>query len=72
MNNKRSYGIIRMYDPLKGFGFLRNSTGKGKDIFFFYQDLDIDDKDICIGDVLSFNIEQAPRGPRAREIKKES
>jgi cold shock CspA family protein len=72
MTNEVHYGTVRMYDELKGFGFLRHNTGKGKDVFFFYDDLKFDDKDVCVGDVLSFSIEMMEKGPRARNIEKVS
>lgn len=64
------FGRVRMYDHFKGFGFIRRD--KGKDVFFFYDDIDGDDRNIVEGDTVSFRIELAPKGPKAKGLKKES
>ena len=65
----REFGTVRAYDSFKGFGFIRRE--KGKDVFFFYDDIVHDDKVISVGDTVSFNIEAAPKGPKAKELVKE-
>jgi CspA family cold shock protein len=65
----RVFGIVRAYDSFKGFGFIRRD--KGKDVFFFYDDIMHDDKVISVGDTVSFTIEIAPKGPKAKELIKE-
>jgi len=65
----REFGIVRAYDFFKGFGFIRRD--KGKDVFFFYDDILDDDKVISVGDTVSFTVEKAAKGPKARTLKKE-
>ena len=65
----RESGIVRVFDPLKGFGFIRRE--KGKDVFFFYSEILEEDRLLFVGDVVTFNVEIKPKGPRAFDIKKE-
>lgn len=61
-------GVVKWYNPRKGFGFIENE--EGKDIFvhrtqvpqgiFLYE-----------GDKVSFEIEDSEKGPQAVNIKKE-
>ncbi len=66
---KREHGRVRTYDHFKGFGFIRRE--KGKDVFFFYDQITEDDKNLSEGDTVSFTVDDAPKGPRALEIRKE-
>lgn len=70
MSSEILFGRVRMYDNFKGFGFIRRD--KGKDVFFFYDDIEGDDRNIVEGDTVSFQIELAPKGPKAKGLKKES
>ena len=63
-------GYINTYDPLKGFGFIRRE--KGKDVFFYYDELKTPEGKIGVGDNVSFSVESSGKGPRARDIVKES
>ncbi len=65
----RDSGVVRAFDPLKGFGFIRRE--KGKDVFFFYTEISEDDKLIYVGDIVSFEIKQMDKGPRAFDVKKQ-
>ena len=65
----REFGVVRAYDSFKGFGFIRRA--KGRDVFFFYDDISQDDRLISIGDTVSFTVEKAPKGPKAKSLKKE-
>jgi CspA family cold shock protein len=66
--NDRHFGIIKTFDVFKGFGFIQRQ--KGKDVFFFYQEI-IDNKILVEGDKVSFTVEKKPKGWRAFNIKKE-
>jgi CspA family cold shock protein len=68
--DERHFGIIKTFDVFKGFGFIQRQ--KGKDIFFFYQEIDGDDKILAEGDKVSFTIEKKPKGLRAFNIRKEA
>jgi len=61
-------GIVKEYFPLKGFGFIRRE--KGRDVFFFYKDLDDKDVKVDIGDRVEFCIVKGGKGPKAIDIKK--
>lgn len=67
--NDRHFGVIKIFDVFKGFGFIRRQ--KGKDVFFFYQEIIDDDKILAEGDNVSFTIEKTHKGWRAFNIKKE-
>jgi len=67
---ERHFGIIKTFDVFKGFGFIQRN--KGKDVFFFYQEIESDDKILAEGDTVSFIIEQKPKGLRAYNIRKEA
>ena len=66
---ERQFGIVKTFDTFKGFGFIQRQ--KGKDVFFFYQEIE-DDKILAEGDKVSFTVEQKHKGPRAFNIKKEN
>ncbi|EOA2998175.1 retron Se72 family effector protein [Yersinia enterocolitica] len=64
------HGMVKTFDSFKGFGFITRE--KGKDVFFFYEEIISEDKYLCAGDLVSFTVQQLPRGPRAFNIKKEA
>lgn len=61
-------GVVSSYDTFKGFGFIRRE--KGKDVFFFYDEIVSDTKELTVGDVVSFSVEMKPKGPRAYRVSK--
>jgi len=61
-------GFVNSYDVFKGFGFIRRK--EGRDVFFFYSDITGDAQDLSVGDVVEFDIENARKGPRARNLRK--
>ncbi|MCE8039284.1 retron Se72 family effector protein [Halomonas sp. MCCC 1A11062] len=63
----RETGTVNHYNNIKGFGFIRRE--KGRDVFFFYEDFVGGNADIVIGDTVSFEIENKPKGPRACNIQ---
>ncbi|MGZ8234407.1 retron Se72 family effector protein [Methylobacter tundripaludum] len=67
---ERHFGIIKTFDVFKGFGFIQRQ--KGKDVFFFYQEIEDDDKILAEGDKVSFTVEQRPKGLSAFKIRKEA
>lgn len=67
---ERYFGIVKTFDLFKGIGFIRRE--KGKDVFFFYEEIAGDNKILSIGDTVSFLIKNMPKGPRAYSITKES
>jgi len=67
VDDDRSFGVVKVFDELKGFGFIRRK--KGKDVFAFYGDVDGNTRLLSPGDQVSFVVEMSPKGPRARNIK---
>ncbi|MDY4347970.1 retron Se72 family effector protein [Pectobacterium brasiliense] len=62
------YGIVKTFDSFKGFGFI--SREKGKDVFFFYNEIIDDEKTLYPGDAVMFTLIKQPKGPRAYNVKK--
>jgi len=60
-------GTVRSYDTFKGFGFIRRE--KGRDVFFFYDDI-AEAEGLIVGDLVRFEVKAAPKGPRAYKIVK--
>lgn len=69
MRGEREYGVVKVFDVLKGYGFIRRE--KGRDLFVFYSDVDSDDRLLAEGDTVSFMVEKQPKGPRAKAVRKE-
>ena len=64
---KLEYGIVKVFHPLKGFGFIERT--KGKDVFVMFADIIDDDSTFIEGAHVSFNVEQAEKGPRAKNVR---
>lgn len=62
-------GSVKMFNKDKGYGFIR--TEDGKDVFFHYSELVMDNYKIAaIGENVEFEVEETDRGPRATKIVK--
>ncbi|HAV19438.1 MAG TPA: cold-shock protein [Firmicutes bacterium] len=62
-------GSVKMFNKDKGYGFIR--TEDGKDVFFHYSELVMDNfKTAQPGEEVEFQVEETDRGPRATKIKK--
>ncbi|CAM4100144.1 retron Se72 family effector protein [Serratia nematodiphila] len=66
MSELKYSGKVKTFDSFKGFGFI--TRDKGKDVFFFYEEISGEDKFLNIGDEVEFTIEDKPKGPRAYNI----
>lgn len=60
-----SHGVIKVYFPLKGFGFITRK--KGRDLFFFRTAFE-DETLILEGNSVKFKIEASDKGDRAIQI----
>ncbi len=61
----REFGEIKVYYPLKGFGFIQRV--RGKDVFFYR--MDASSEAILIeGALVSFTLKLEQKGPRAFDI----
>lgn len=67
---ERHFGVVKTFDIFKGIGFIQRK--KGKDVFFFYQEIEHEEKILHEGDTVSFTIEKKPKGLRAFNLKKEA
>lgn len=65
---EKETGMVKVFDHFKGYGFITRE--KGKDVFFFYDDIATNDTHIFPGDYVSFYLKQEPKGPRAYDVKK--
>uniref|UniRef100_UPI003F4FC05F cold shock domain-containing protein n=1 Tax=Caballeronia sp. LjRoot34 TaxID=3342325 RepID=UPI003F4FC05F len=64
----RVTGRLKVYDPVKGFGFI--TVEKGKEVFVNYQEFDgASDAAVVTGLLLEFDLVEAAKGPRARNVK---
>lgn len=59
-------GFVNAYDSFKGYGFIRRE--KGRDVFFFYDDVEDVVNGIAMGDVVRFEVHEEPKGPRAYKV----
>jgi len=56
----------------KGFGFIARE-GETKDLFFHSNDLNgVSFNELKVGDVVSFDVEEGPKGPAAKNVTKVS
>jgi len=54
----------------RGFGFI-SREGEVKDLFFHSKDLSgVTFDEIQVGDVVSFDVEDGPKGPSAKNVKR--
>jgi len=66
-SSEKNFGIIKIYYPLKGFGFI--SRELGKDLFFHRSDI-ADEAWALQGAYVQFSIEKSEKGLQARLIKR--
>lgn len=65
----KEVGIVKWFNPEKGFGFI-SREGK-KDIFAHFQDIQMKGyKVLNEGEKVSFEVEDTPKGECARKIEK--
>jgi cold shock protein len=62
-----SYGTVKAYYPIKGFGFI--SREKGRDLFFHFRDVK-DESDVFEGAKVKFVVQNSEKGPRAVNIER--
>jgi CspA family cold shock protein len=62
-----SEGTVKWFNSRKGYGFI--ATAEGNDIFVHYSNIASDGyKTLAEGDVVSFDIVQGEKGPRAENV----
>ncbi len=63
-------GIVKWFNESKGFGFITLEDG-GTDVFAHYSEIQNDGfKTLAEGDVVSFDVVEGDKGPRATSIVK--
>jgi CspA family cold shock protein len=70
---EKTTGVVKWFNAAKGFGFIGKSEGGEKDIFLHGGELKksgLVPEDVGEGDVLSFEVQDAPRGPKAVNIER--
>lgn len=65
--NEIFHGVVKVYYPLKGFGFI--TRPKGRDLFF-YRTAFTDETHILEGNAVQFKVEENAKGLRAIQIKR--
>lgn len=63
-------GIVKWFDPGKGYGFLSQDNG-GADVFVHYSSIQADGyKSLNEDDAVEFEVENSPRGLKAANVRK--
>ncbi len=63
-------GTIKTLIQGKGFGFIARE-GEAKDLFFHSNDLNgVSYTDLKVGDAVTFDVEEGPKGPAAKNVTK--
>jgi CspA family cold shock protein len=63
-------GKVKFFDDAKGFGFIE-VEGQEDDVFVHHSDIQMPGfKSLDEGDQVEFEIEQAEKGPRAKNVRK--
>ncbi|WP_395687207.1 retron Se72 family effector protein [Caenimonas koreensis] len=65
MDERAYVGVIKVYYPIKGYGFITRASGK--DVFFYRTSTE---KEECLieGSTVTFQIEMTEKGPKAINV----
>lgn len=62
-------GTVKWFSEKKGFGFITQDGGE--DVFVHHSSIDMPGfKTLAEGDRVSFEVEEADRGPKAKNVRK--
>jgi CspA family cold shock protein len=63
-------GTVKWFNERKGFGFI-SQDDEGGDLFVHHSSIDMSGfKTLAEGDRVSFEVEEADRGPKAKNVRK--
>lgn len=65
MTDREATGVVDFFNDTGGYGFIETEHSD-EDVFFHMED--IDGPDLTEGTAVAFDIEQAPKGPRATNV----
>jgi CspA family cold shock protein len=66
--DERITGVVRWFDPAKGYGFLASDRG-GKDVFCHHSAIKMDGyKTLNEGDKVTFSVISGAKGPQADAV----
>jgi cold shock protein len=66
-SDELAIGVVKVYFPLKGFGFITRE--KGKDVFFFRKDA-LDESALIEGNSVQFKLQIGAKGPCATQVRR--
>jgi cold shock protein len=63
-------GSVKWFNDAKGFGFIKPADGS-PDVFVHFTAIEAEGfRSLAENDVVEFEVEQGPKGPSARKVKK--
>ncbi|TFY97576.1 retron Se72 family effector protein [Ramlibacter humi] len=65
MGEKDQTGVIKVYYPVKGYGFISRTAGR--DVFFYRTSAEKEES-LIEGSTVRFNLESTPKGPKAINV----
>jgi len=64
-------GTVKWFSDEKGYGFVLQDDGDGRDIFVHYSSVIMPGyKSLAEGDLVRFDVEEGDRGPVAKNVTK--
>jgi CspA family cold shock protein len=64
---ERLTGLVRWFNPRKGYGFIQPS--EGEDVFVHYSEIQGDGfRTLNEGEEVEFGVKEGPKGPQAVEV----
>lgn len=64
-------GTVKWFSDEKGYGFVLQDEGDGRDIFVHYSSVIMPGyKSLAEGDLVRFDVEEGDRGPVAKNVTK--